>query len=162
MSDSVTPWTAARQAPLSMGILQARILGWVAMASSRGFCQPRDRTQVSCIVGRFFTSWATREACEGTWRMGPISRESTCIAGEPGLIPGSGRSPGDGKGYPLPHSCLENSHGQRSLAGYCPWDHRVRHDCATKHNTAFMIYLRKICVIGILMFFHPCIHSSTI
>ena len=36
MSNSVTPWTAACQAPLSMGILQARILEWVAMPSSRG------------------------------------------------------------------------------------------------------------------------------
>ena len=34
----------------------------VAMPSSRGFSQPRDRTQVSCIPGEFFTSWATREA----------------------------------------------------------------------------------------------------
>ena len=38
----VTPWTAAGQAPLSMGILQAKILGWVAMPSSRGSSQPRD------------------------------------------------------------------------------------------------------------------------
>ena len=37
------------------GILQARILEWVAMPSSRGSSQPRDRTQVSCIVGGFFT-----------------------------------------------------------------------------------------------------------
>ena len=36
------PWTVARQAPLSMGILQARILKWVAMPSSRGSSQPRD------------------------------------------------------------------------------------------------------------------------
>ena len=34
---SATPWTVAPQAPLSMGILQARILEWVAMPSSRGF-----------------------------------------------------------------------------------------------------------------------------
>ena len=59
---SATPWTVACQAPLSMGILQARILEWVAMPSSRGSSQPRDRTQVSCFVGRFFTVWATREA----------------------------------------------------------------------------------------------------
>ena len=38
-----TPWTAARQAPLSMGILQARILEWVAMPFSRGSSQPRGR-----------------------------------------------------------------------------------------------------------------------
>ena len=38
----VNPWTVAFQAPLSMGILQARILEWVAMPSSRGSSQPRD------------------------------------------------------------------------------------------------------------------------
>ena len=42
-----TSWTVAHQAPLSMGILQARILEWVAMSSSRGSSQSRDRTQVS-------------------------------------------------------------------------------------------------------------------
>ena len=46
------------------GILQARILEWVAFPFSRGFSQPRDQTQVSCIAGGFFTSWATREAQE--------------------------------------------------------------------------------------------------
>ena len=44
------------------GIFQARILEWVAICFSRGFSQPRDQTQVSCIVGRFFIGWATREA----------------------------------------------------------------------------------------------------
>jgi len=37
------------------GILQTRILEWVAVPFSRGFSRPRDRTQVSCIAGRFFT-----------------------------------------------------------------------------------------------------------
>ena len=46
------------------GIFQARILEWVAIPFSRGSSQPRDRTQVSCIAGGFFTSWATREAQE--------------------------------------------------------------------------------------------------
>ena len=46
------------------GILQARILEWVAFPFSRGSSQPRDQTQVSCIAGGFFTSWATREAQE--------------------------------------------------------------------------------------------------
>ena len=45
-------------------ILQARILEWVDFPFSRGSSQPRDRTQVSCIAGRFFTSWATRETQE--------------------------------------------------------------------------------------------------
>ena len=43
------------------GILQARILEWVAIPFSRESSQPSDRTQISCIVGRFFTIWATRE-----------------------------------------------------------------------------------------------------
>ena len=42
MSDSVIQWTVAHQAALSMGILQARILQWVAMSSSRGSPQPWD------------------------------------------------------------------------------------------------------------------------
>ena len=37
------------------GILQARILEWVAIPFSRGSSRPRDRTRVSCIAGRFFT-----------------------------------------------------------------------------------------------------------
>ena len=47
-------------------ILQAKILEWVAFPSSRGSSQPRDRTQVSRIAGRFFTSWASREAPDST------------------------------------------------------------------------------------------------
>ena len=50
-----TLWTVARQAPLSMGILQARILEWVAMPYSRGSSWPRDQTHVSYIscIGRW-------------------------------------------------------------------------------------------------------------
>ena len=48
-------------------------------------------------------------------------KESTWSAGDPGSIPGSGRSPGEGMGHPLQYSCLENSHGQRSLVGYNLW-----------------------------------------
>ena len=44
------------------GILQARILEWVAFPFSKGSSQPRDWTQVFRIAGGFFTSWATREA----------------------------------------------------------------------------------------------------
>ena len=44
------------------GILQARILEWVAISFSQGSSRLRDGTQVSCIAGRFFTIWATREA----------------------------------------------------------------------------------------------------
>ena len=73
------------------GILQARVLEWVAVPFSRGSSQPRDQTQVSLIAGRFFTSWATREAQELLqWVAYPFSSLSSqlrnqskvsCIAG---------------------------------------------------------------------------------
>ena len=48
-------WTAAHQAPLSMGILQTRMLEWIAMLSSRGPSQPEEGTQISRIAGGSFT-----------------------------------------------------------------------------------------------------------
>ena len=47
VTESATPWTAALQAPLSMGILQARILEWVAIPFSRGSSRTRDQTHIS-------------------------------------------------------------------------------------------------------------------
>ena len=44
------------------GIFQAKVLEWIAISSSRGSSRPRDQTQISHIVGRRFTIWATREA----------------------------------------------------------------------------------------------------
>ena len=58
------PMGCSPLALLSMGILQARILEWVAMPSSRGCSQPRDRSHVSHIAGGFLNVWATREAQE--------------------------------------------------------------------------------------------------
>ena len=57
------------------------------------------------------------------------SKESACNAGDLGLIPGLGRSPGGGRGNLPQYAYLENLHGQRSLVGYSPWRlQRVRHD----------------------------------
>ena len=44
------------------GILQTRILEWVAVSYSRGSSQPRDQIQISGTAGIFFTTWATRQA----------------------------------------------------------------------------------------------------
>ena len=52
---------------------------------------------------------------------GSDSKESTCNVGDLGSIPGLGRSPAGRHGNPLQYSCLENPHGQRSLAGYSKW-----------------------------------------
>ena len=45
---------------------------------------------------------------------GSAGKECTCDAGDPGSIPGSGRSPGEGNGYPFQYSCLENSTDKRA------------------------------------------------
>ena len=55
------------------GILQARILDWIAIPFSRGSSWPRDRTWVSCTAGRFFTIWASgkswgRKGWSISWR----------------------------------------------------------------------------------------------
>ena len=75
------------------GILQATILKWVAFPFSRGSSQPRDRTQVSCIAGGFFTSWARGNrglywgggsgprACEEVWTLDKNSSSSSLREG---------------------------------------------------------------------------------
>ena len=59
-------------------------------------------------------------------------------SGDIGSIPGSGRSPGEGNGNPLQYSCLENPHGQRSLAGCSPWGH-------SRHWVTKLIHMAKSC-----------------
>ena len=60
-----------------------------------------DRTHVTCLAGK---SLIVLPSFPG----GSDSKVSACSAGDPGLIPGSGRSPGEGNGNPLQYSCLEN------------------------------------------------------
>ena len=104
------------------GISQARILEWVAISFCRGSSLLRNWIWVSCIAVRFFTDWAMREAhnlCFWPYftllvlMMGfpgsSAGKESTCSVGDPSLIPGFRRSPGEGNGCPLQYSDLENS-----------------------------------------------------
>ena len=62
------------------GIFQARILEWVAISFSRGYFQPRNQTQASCIAGRFFTYWAMREAF---WIKGTYLDKATLLQKKP-------------------------------------------------------------------------------
>ena len=116
-----TLWTVACQASVSMGILQARILEWVVMLSSRGSSQPRDQP---CI---FYVS------CIGRWIPGSSwGKESAYNAGDPGSIPGSGRSAGKGIGYPPEYSwaslvsqLVKNPPAMRETwVGKIPWRRR--------------------------------------
>ena len=51
-------------------------------------------------------------------------KASACNAGDPGLIPGSGRSPGEGNGNPPQYPCLENPMDGGAGVGYSPWGHK--------------------------------------
>ena len=76
------------------------------------------------------------------WASGvSVGKESACSAGDLGLIPVLGRSPGGGHGNPPQYSCLENPHGQRNLAGYNPWGCKELDMTETKHTHTI---LRKI------------------
>ena len=55
------PMDRSRPGSSVHGILQARILEWVAIPFSRGSSQPRGQTRVSCIASGFFTTWATEK-----------------------------------------------------------------------------------------------------
>ena len=59
------------------GILQVRILQWVAFPFSRGSSQPRDQTQVSHIAGGFLTSWATKES---SWNLITINSDYDIVS----------------------------------------------------------------------------------
>ena len=59
---------------------------------------------------------------------GSDGKEYACNGGDLGSIPGLGRSLGGGRGSPLQYSCLENPHGQRSLAGCSPWGGKESHN----------------------------------
>ena len=70
-------------------------------------------------VQRVAKSWT--QLSDWTSTLG--GKESACNTGDLGSIPGLGRSPGGGNGYPTPVFLPGESHGQRSLAGCSPWDH---------------------------------------
>ena len=127
MSDSfAAPWTVAPQASLSME--------GAAISFCRESSWPRDWScvsYVSCTGRQILYHWATRKAhvyiilrTHMGFPGGPDGTESSCNVGGLGLIPGLGRSTGEGHGNPLQYSCLENPHGQRSLVAYSPWGHK--------------------------------------
>ena len=62
--------------------------------------------------------------CPKDFPGGSDGKASAYNAGDLGSIPGLGRSSGEGNGNPLQYSCLEKSHGWRSMVGYSPWDHK--------------------------------------
>ena len=81
---------------------------------------------------------------------GSDGKESACNLGDPSSIPGLGRSPGGGHGNPFQYSCLENPHGQRSLAGYSPRGHKDSDMTEPLSPLLLMLYI-YICYILIYL-----------
>ena len=80
---------------------------------------------------------------EKTWNLwafsgGSDGKESACNAGDTGLIPGSGRSPGEGKGYPIQYSGLENSMDYMSMGSQSQTQPRDFHFYTIYKGTTFM------------------------
>ena len=65
-------------------------------------------------------------------------KESACNAGDPGWIPGLGRSPGDWKWLPTPVFLPGESHGQKNLVGYSPWG------CKESHTTERLTHIHGV------------------
>ena len=79
---------------------------------------------------------------------GSDGKEPACNAGDLGSVTGSGRYLRGGHGNPLHYSCLENPHGQRSLAGYSSWGHKEL-DMTERLSTAEHIHGTARLVAGV-------------
>ena len=95
------------------GIFQARVLEWGAIAFSETngqcFLNPLPQKVMDSSAREILKNLLF--ALPGS----PVVKESACNAGDLGSIPGSGRSAGEGIGYPLQYSCLENSMGSQRV-----------------------------------------------
>ena len=102
--------------------------------------------------------WKSTKSTEQIKNLGfshsSVGKESACNAGDPGSIPGSERSLGEGNDNPLQYSCLENPVGRGAWRATVHEVTRVRHDLATKPPTTILEkygILAKNSVFGILV-----------
>ena len=93
--------------------------------TSHGFSYPRS-TLVLVVMKLLYN------CCWDNIPHSSVSKESACNAGDPGSIPGLGRSPAEGNGNPLQYSCLENPMDRGAWQAIVHGVTRVRHDLATK------------------------------
>ena len=95
---------------------------------------------VSVMQEKFRSFWET--AIYNVWYPRRFSgNESACNVVDLGLIPGSGRSPGEGNGKPLQYSCLGNPMDRGAWRGYHPWGCKVGHDLTTEHDPCICLLM---------------------
>ena len=121
----MTPWTAARQAPLSMGSSKQEY--W----SGLPFPSPGHLLDPGIEPGSLRSSWVFK-----SFPGGSDGKVSACNAGDPGSIPGLGRSPGKGNGNPRQYSCQENPMDRGSWQATDHGVSRVRHGLGHKPSAA--------------------------
>ena len=110
--------------------------------------QPQDSAGLGSAKIRYW-NWAGPLGRIPQWLSG---KESACSAGDPGLIPGSGRSPGGGNGNPLQYSCLDNPTDRGAWRATVQGVTRVGHDLGLSHHhrafqgtKAFLCPLFRVC-----------------
>ena len=99
-----TPWTVAHEAPLSMRFSRQECRSGLPHPPPGDLPNPGIKPKSPELQAGSLTS----EPPGMVFPDGSDGKASARNAGDPGLIPGSGRSPGEGNGNPFQHSCLEN------------------------------------------------------
>ena len=116
---------------LTMGSHRVKY-NWSDLAAPAAVTRKRDLSNEVPILVEWVGILKKKKKCEyiiGDFLSGSDGKESACNAGDLGLVPGLGRSPGEGHGNPSCHgqcqySYLESPQGQRCLVGYSPWGHQ--------------------------------------
>ena len=80
---------------------------------------------------------------------GSVGKESTCNTGDLGLIPGLGRSPGEGNGNPLQYSCLENPMDRGAWWATVHEVTRVGHNLATKPPNSWCVFIPNFLLLQV-------------
>ena len=111
------------------------------------YCHPACLTYMQSTS----CSWATRKWVGQSVKNPPATQESVCNTGDPGLIPGSGRSPGEGNGNPLQYSWLGNSMNRGDWRATVHGVTRVGHVLVNKPNPGTLCYILKMINYIIIM-----------
>ena len=116
------------------------IFNWTNSAGKESTCSAGDPGSISWIGKILWRRDGLPTPVFLGFPGGSVVKNLPGNTGDMGSIPGSGKSPGGGHGSPLQHSCLQNTHGQRSLAGCSPWG-RKGSDTTEQLSTAQIVYI---------------------
>ena len=149
-------------------IFQAIILEWVAISSSRRSSWPRDRTpEPPTLTGRFFTTsftWETHIVYCASMNLngfpgGSDVKEPTCNAGRPGFNPWVGKIPWIREWQLTPAFFPGEFHGQKSLVGYSPCDHK---ESDTTERRRLLLFHKSQYILNLFICVFYCLNSTNL